>query len=171
MTEQPPRRLYTAVTKFWPRIAVGLVTTVVAIPSPTSAQQLGPGTLPMGARMDFIDDAYPVAGTTAREILDQMRALGPGSRWIRTPYRYNWTYKNERVPLSGGALSTTCRPMDFQLVITVTATYPRWTPPTNADEQLVAAWADFSIQLERWWEQVRGDIRIRSREAARRVRV
>ena len=113
MIPSTPRRLPEACKAFLSR-GVALVvagTTLWAVPCATSAQELGPGAMPMGVRMDVISDVYPIAGTTAREILDQMRALGPGSGWIRTPYRYSWTYVNERVPLASGIPSTSCRPI------------------------------------------------------------
>ena len=172
MISSRPRRLPEARAQcsVFHAFVLGGAAVLFALPRPSEGQQLGPGAMPIGVQMLFDNDAYAIAGSTAREILDQMRALGPPSGWTRFPYAYRWEYNNERVPLTNGEPSDHCRPIDFEMTLEVTATYPRWTAPKDASEELVAAWADFSSQLERRWEQFRDDLVGRAREAATRIR-
>jgi CubicO group peptidase (beta-lactamase class C family)/predicted secreted Zn-dependent protease len=153
-------------------VYVGVLLSVapMLLARPVTAQRLEPGAMPIGVEMRFDDDAYPVAGSTATEILAQLRALGPGSGWTRFPYRYTWRYRNERVPLTNGMPSDHCTSVDFTLIFDLTATYPRWIAPDDAPPALVEAWTVFSEQLVRHWAQIREDMVGRGREAATRLR-
>jgi CubicO group peptidase (beta-lactamase class C family) len=169
--EGPTRAASTSVRFLRSSTCIAAATILLpALARPAHPQELGPGVMPTGVYMQFIDDAYVIGGSTAREILDQMDALGPGSGWTRFPYVYSWTYANERVPLSNGQPSDHCRPIDFELTFELTATYPRWTPPADTSDELAEAWSNFNDQLERQWQQTREGMIARARAAATRAR-
>ena len=141
----------------------------IGAPRAAAAQELGPGAMPIGVRLVLEHDDYLIVGSTAREVLDQLRSEGPGG-WTRYSYVYSWRYANERLPLTNGMPSNRCRPVDFEITIRAAAAYPRWNRPPDADSDLVAAWEAFSELLEQQWDQYRDGIVRRSRESATRVR-
>ena len=107
-------------------VIVGAVV-LLALPQLSAGQQLRSGAMPIGVRMQLEDDVYLIGGSTAREILGQLEALGPGSGWAGFPMTYSWTLSSERVRLVRGVASDRCRTTSFDVTLLVTATYPRWT--------------------------------------------
>lgn len=150
-----------------PTLAV--LSSLIAV-SAAAGQELRPAPLPVGVQMIFAAEAYPVGGRDAREILESLGAEGPGSRWVRFPYTYRWTYRTANVPMINGRPSDRCRLTQFDIELTLTATYPRWTPPVGADQELVAAWDAFTADLEAYWDQFQRDAAGRAREAVSAVR-
>ncbi len=151
-------------------LALALIFASGLAPGSVASQELKPSPMPVGVDMLFASDAYAIAGRNAREILGQLRARGPSGRWAQFPYTYTWSYRTERVLRLNGQPSDRCRITDFDIEITLTAAYPRWNRPTDPDPELVAAWDDFTAQLEAVWDQFQADVAGRAREAVSSVR-
>lgn len=89
---------------------------------------------------------YDVTGNTVEEIRADMRRLGPkvqGGTYFaeaRSPMRWNW-----RLDRTG---SSYCSISEVTVSLSSEITLPRWTPPENADPDLVDEWNRFLAALE-----------------------
>ena len=89
---------------------------------------------------------YDVTGNTVEEIRADMRRLGPkvggGSYFAeaRSPMRWNWRFDRTG--------SSYCSISDVTVSVNSEITLPRWTPPDNADPDLVDEWNRFLAALE-----------------------
>ncbi|MEO7455270.1 MAG: DUF922 domain-containing protein, partial [Gemmatimonadaceae bacterium] len=86
---------------------------------------------------------YDIQGSTAQQLVAEMRRLGPqGGRYFgeaQSPLRWSWRAKNNGVDCTLNAVSVRMR-SDLTL--------PRWTAPKDAAPTLVAQWKDFIGSLE-----------------------
>jgi predicted secreted Zn-dependent protease len=89
---------------------------------------------------------YDVHGRTARELVTQLRALGPktssGAFWAetRSPMRWTWRTRSE----GGGRCSLT----SVQVYVHSEMTMPRWVPPADTEPGLYAAWQNSMAALQ-----------------------
>lgn len=89
---------------------------------------------------------YDVHGSTIAELRADMRRLGPkvdGTSFVgetRSPMRWTWRTESTR--------SGTCVIRDVNVLINAQITLPRWTPPANADSNVVKEWNRFLTALE-----------------------
>jgi predicted secreted Zn-dependent protease len=89
---------------------------------------------------------YDVHGTTARELVADMRRLGPktetGASFFgetHSPLRWEWKTRHD---------GPSCTASDVSVFIRSEITLPRWTPPSDAPSALVAQWNQFLAALE-----------------------
>jgi predicted secreted Zn-dependent protease len=88
---------------------------------------------------------YDVTGTTAGELYSAMRAYGPVHDGRRVYGHHAWDIRwTFRYAASSGA----CRMRDVRVELTSTTTLPRWSPPADASDSLVAQWTTFRAALE-----------------------
>lgn len=89
---------------------------------------------------------YPISGSTAQELVAQMKALGPaqhdgrrfpgGARW-----NIDWQYRSTQ----HGAR---CRIGQLRVNLESTITLPHWQQHAQADSELAAEWDTFLAQLD-----------------------
>lgn len=81
---------------------------------------------------------YDVTGRTARELVAQLRALGPktstGAYWAETRSPMRWTWRSK--PTGGGF----CELTSVQVFVRSEMTMPRWIPPADTEPGLYDAW-------------------------------
>lgn len=77
---------------------------------------------------------YPIAGSTSRELKNQMKRKGPGGYWAYTGWYVRW---------SGGC----------QVTVTISYEYPKWTNRGQAPAELRAKWDSMFSALERHEQQ------------------
>jgi predicted secreted Zn-dependent protease len=89
---------------------------------------------------------YDIHGSTARELVAEMRKLGPKTAGggiffgeTQSPLRWDW-----RLHTDGPVCSTT----SVNVYVRSEITLPRWTPPSGAPPDLVAQWKQFIAALE-----------------------
>ena len=89
---------------------------------------------------------YDIHGSTARELVAEMRKLGPKTSSggiffgeTQSPLRWDW-----RLHTDGPMCSTT----SVNVYVRSEITLPRWTPPSGAPPDLVAQWKQFIVALE-----------------------
>jgi predicted secreted Zn-dependent protease len=89
---------------------------------------------------------YDVHGTTPRELVADMRRLGPKTAdggvffgETHSPLRWTW-----RTHVDGAVCSVTSAEVYVRSEIRM----PRWTPPSDAPAELVAEWNQFIAALE-----------------------
>jgi hypothetical protein len=146
------------------------LTAFFARPGPAGGQVLQAGRGPTGVEVSLEHDRYRLRGETAQELLVQLRVLAPDVGWVWFPYRYTWRYDVERVMLRSGIASANCIPQDFRVDLDFTAVYPEWVRPSDASEELVAAWQAFEGQVVRSWEASRAAAVARFRSAQEAIR-
>lgn len=101
---------------------------------------------PAGVNGRTTVEYYDVHGRTAAELRADMRRLGPkiaDSSFVgetRSPMK--WTWKSE----SGGG--SMCSVKEARVTITAQILLPRWTPPADAEPELVTEWNRFVAALE-----------------------
>jgi predicted secreted Zn-dependent protease len=89
---------------------------------------------------------YDVQGRTYAELHADMRRLGPkiyGSSFVgetRSPMTWSWRTQSA----TGGS----CSLRDIRVRVNAEILLPRWTPPADADSNLVAEWKRFIAALE-----------------------
>ncbi len=83
---------------------------------------------------------YDVRGGSDDELAKQVQALGPrdgaGAWGASTAWSFTWSFV--AAPDAGG-----CRVAEPRVDLTLTFTYPRWTPSTDAEPELVARWQGY----------------------------
>ena len=86
---------------------------------------------------------YDVHGRTARELVDDMRRLGPqNGRYFgeaQSPLRWTWRTKSD---------GAGCRTSSASVVMRSEITLPRWTPPADTVPGVFAQWKTFLSALE-----------------------
>lgn len=89
---------------------------------------------------------YDVHGTTARELVAEMRRLGPktetGASFFgetHSPLRWDWKTRHD---------GPNCTVNDVNVYVRSEITLPRWTPPSDAPPALVEQWKQFLTALE-----------------------
>ncbi len=138
-------------------------------PSEAYAQGISAGSMPLGIEMILNDESYAIQGNTARALLEQMQALGPGEEWASFPYRYAWGFQTPLVLTVEGLETGRCTVDEFEVRLTVEAIYPRWNRPDDAPDELIAAWENFEELLLAHWEERRRYMIDFAREASQQV--
>jgi len=86
---------------------------------------------------------YDIHGKTARELVDDMRRLGPqGGRYFgeaQSPLRWNWQTKSD---------GEGCRTSSANVIMRSEITMPRWSPPADTAPGLYTQWKTFLSGLE-----------------------
>jgi predicted secreted Zn-dependent protease len=86
---------------------------------------------------------YDVHGRTARELVDDMRRLGPqNGRFFgeaQSPLRWTWRTKSD---------GPNCRTSSANVVVRSEITLPRWTPAADTAPGVYAQWKTFLSALE-----------------------
>jgi predicted secreted Zn-dependent protease len=89
---------------------------------------------------------YDVHGSTARELVADMRKVGPKSAdggvffgETQSPLRWTWRTRSS---------SGMCSPVDIRVQVSAQITLPRWTPPADTVPGLLAQWNQFLAALE-----------------------
>lgn len=142
-----------------------LVSVLLLVPSGAKAQELSAFATPMGVEVRIIDLSYGIQGSTAAQLLNQLRG---GGAWVRFPYEYRWRYGTRQLSSVAGRATLHCGVTDFTLEFTVRATYPRWeNRPADASPELLEAWGVFEEQLETLWQQQQDAMVSFAREARR----
>lgn len=81
---------------------------------------------------------YDVKGHTARELVTQLRELGPktstGAYWAETRSPMRWTWRSKA---TGGGF---CELTSVQVIVRSEMTMPRWVPPADTEPGLYDAW-------------------------------
>jgi predicted secreted Zn-dependent protease len=84
---------------------------------------------------------YSIGGSTAQELRDEMNRRGPGNSDAYTRWYVSWTYP--RVTGENG-----CDSGLVEVSVSVDFTLPQWTPPANADHELVKRWEQYMTALQ-----------------------
>jgi predicted secreted Zn-dependent protease len=89
---------------------------------------------------------YDVHGTTARELVAEMRRFGPktetGASFFgetHSPLRWEWKTRHD---------GPSCTTSDISVYVRSEITLPKWTPPSDAPPALVEQWKQFLAALE-----------------------
>ncbi|MBT8395996.1 MAG: DUF922 domain-containing Zn-dependent protease, partial [Gemmatimonadetes bacterium] len=146
-----------------------LVVLVQLAPMDAGAQRIPPRLSERGTEITVLDQSYTIHGNTARALLDQMQALGPGRGWTGFRYRYEWSFRTRPTLTSGGMESDRCTVDRFVVRYTVDAVYPKWNRPEDAPAKLIAAWEAFEEQIAEQWRERRDYMVAFAREATREV--
>ncbi len=89
---------------------------------------------------------YDVHGRTARELVTQLRALGPklpsGAFWAETRSPIRWTWRSK------ADVNGRCTLTQVQVQIHSQMTMPRWVPPADTEPGLYAAWQKSMAALQ-----------------------
>lgn len=91
-------------------------------------------------------ETYDVAGTTEREVLESLRALGPTShgRDFFGLTETEMSYRYWKVPTEEG-----CKLEQIRLDLHVVVTLPKWEPPRGTPYELKRDWGRFEAALRR----------------------
>jgi predicted secreted Zn-dependent protease len=121
------------------RIAVALLSGLLAAPASASAQALPPG---VGG--DVRVEYYDVSGSTPRELRESMIRHGPrdGERPVYGYHSWNVRWRFSYAPENGR-----CRMTDVFVEVTSVTQLPRWRPERTASARLVAEWEAFVERL------------------------
>jgi predicted secreted Zn-dependent protease len=89
---------------------------------------------------------YDIHGSTARELVTQLRLLGPklpsGAFWAETQSPIRWTWRSK--PDGAGRCTLT----QVQVLVHSEMTMPRWVPPADTEPGLYAAWQKSMAALQ-----------------------
>lgn len=128
-------------------LPLGLATLLLlALPSGSLLAQGSPAdvTLPPEIRTDERETRYRVSGSTPAELRTSMLASGPeesgGRFYAYTSWHVRWRY--DYAPAGG-----VCRMDQVDVRFRSRIQLPRWDPPGDADEELVATWRAFVAAL------------------------
>ena len=83
---------------------------------------------------------YAIRGTSATELIGQMRSLGPNSFWAWTQARYDWRYQYRQ---SAGL----CHIASVDVTETITVTLPRWANREAGKSCLRTEWDNMLARL------------------------
>lgn len=140
VTAPPPVNTPSAAPSVPPRA------TPSAAPTPGSSAAALPSLRPpAGATVTMRDANYAIAGDTAAELVEAMRAqnlVDPAgdAAFALTTWNVVWNYK---WVTSGGK----CGIGDLAVKVDVVTTLPSWDPPTTADRRLIDNWKRFTDAL------------------------
>lgn len=89
---------------------------------------------------------YDIHGRTAAELIAQLRRYGPripsGNFWAETFTPMRWTYRRRN---DGGER---CSLTNVHILVHTEMVMPRWTPPTDTEPGVAAAWAQAMAGLQ-----------------------
>lgn len=89
---------------------------------------------------------YDIQGSTARDLVTQLRLLGPklpsGAFWAETRSPMRWTWRTK--PDGGGRCTLT----QVQVLVHAEMTMPRWVPPADTEPGLYASWQKSMAALQ-----------------------
>lgn len=92
-------------------------------------------------RVNIQVNRYPIVGSTAAALRQQMNQLGPGDFDGYTQWYVRWNYRFQTTAYG-------CRLTQPQVNTDVTITLPVWQPPPIASPQLVQRWQRYLTALE-----------------------
>lgn len=130
-------------------------------------------TIRPGLRVVQNRETYPVEGADAAEILASMRSGGrPVERGeteagLAAETAFGWTDARTRYEIEYARRGGSCRMTRVDVVVEITVTLPRWTPPSGTPVALRHRWNRFRSRLE---AHEAGHVRIARRGGARLLR-
>ncbi len=124
-------------------IALGLIAAACATTHPENPAL---DAFPPGVAGSTDVTYYDVHGTTARELVAEMRRLGPKTETgaiffgeTHSPLRWEWKTRHD---------GPTCTASDVGVYVRSDITLPRWSPPADAPPALIEQWKQFLAALE-----------------------
>lgn len=140
----------------------------VGVPSASAAPEDRPGLRVVRRR-----ETYQVEGADAAEILASMQSAGRPVETGRTEAgveaeaAFAWTDARTRYEIEYARRGGSCRTTRVDVVVEITVTLPRWTPPSGTPVALRHRWNRFRSRLE---AHEAGHVRIARRGGVRLLR-
>jgi len=108
-------------------------------PAPAAAAPAPPRVAITGS-----EQYYDIDGSSAGALREGINRLGPKDESGKsldalTVWDLQWTYK----PVPGAPGDSSCTLSDLKVMLNVTVTLPRWTPPTTAQPSLRQTWRTY----------------------------
>lgn len=136
--------------KLWPLLLALLTCSLIVLPPHVNAQTCLDAAVqcdwPHGLRVSARQTFYTVEGETAPQLVAEIQNRGPlWSNGYRYEAMHTWKLNRSYGTVQQG---DRCHLTTINIAVESEITLPRWEPPTDAPDQLVANWDQYTKALK-----------------------